>query len=94
MSALSTEDSETLIGLTIGQASVDRISASSRDRNKSRLGAKRFSAFLCLRKSLREIARLSLYRYLGGTNAKSCCTMMFVLMAARTRQNNVDIQNS
>jgi enolase len=94
--AVNGEISETLIGLNaLDQASVDRMLCElDGTANKSRLGANAIlGVSLACAKACANSLGLSLYRYIGGTNAKILpVPMMNVLNGGAHASNNVDIQ--
>ena len=96
VNAVNEEISDALVGLNaIDQASIDRILCElDGTKNKSRLGANAIlGTSLACAKACANSLDLSLYRYIGGTNAKTLpVPMMNVLNGGAHASNNVDIQ--
>ena len=96
VNAVNEEISDALVGLNaIDQVSIDRILCElDGTGNKSRLGANAIlGASLACAKACANSLDLPLYRYIGGTNAKTLpVPMMNVLNGGAHASNNVDIQ--
>ena len=93
---INTEIAEALIGKNaLDQASIDRILIElDGTPNKSRLGANAIlGVSLACAKAAAASQRMSLYRYIGGANAKMLpVPMMNILNGGAHAANNVDIQ--